>query len=76
MKGSSWAQSNLINISVMLDEIKGKHAHVPEGINIFVDFEGDLDESQKERLLRAANNCPVKQMMSGGLNINTVALSS
>ena len=52
----------------------GKHTHIPAGINIFVDFEGDLSVLQKERLLRAASECPVKKMMSGGLLINTVVV--
>ena len=73
-KGSSWAESDLMNIAVMLDEVKGAHAHIPEGINIFIKFEGNLTQSQKERLVQAANNCPVKQMMSAGLLINTVAM--
>ena len=73
-KGSSWAESDLMNIAVMLDEVKGAHAHIPEGINIFIKFEGNLSPLQKERLVQAANNCPVKQMMSAGIVINIVAL--
>ena len=72
MKNSSWADSTLVTISVMLEEVSGAHAHVPAGINMFITLEGTLSKSQKERLLRAANNCPVKQMMNSNLLINSV----
>lgn len=74
MKGSSWASSSLVNISVLLDEIAGNHAHVPDGVDITIELDGDLTDEQKERLMRAANNCPVKKMMSGGLLMNTSLL--
>lgn len=74
VRGSSWTDSELSNISVILDEVKGAHAHIPEGINLYIKFEGNLSQLQKERLVRAANNCPIKQMLSLGLLISTVIL--
>jgi putative redox protein len=73
-KSSSWASSNLVNISILLDEVSGTHAHVPEGVDMTIELEGDLTEVQRNRLLRAADNCPVKKMMSGGLLMNTSLL--
>lgn len=70
IKGSSWANCHLTRISVTMDEIMGSNAHVPEGVNMVVQLEGNLSLSHKERLLRAADNCPVKKMMSGGLKVN------
>jgi putative redox protein len=69
--GSSWASSNLVNISILLDEISGNHAHVPEGVDMMIELDGNLTDEQRKRLLRAADNCPVKKMMGGGLQMNT-----
>jgi putative redox protein len=70
IKGSSWANCYLTKISVTMDEIMGSNAHVPEGVNMVVQLESNLSLSHKKKLLRAADNCPVKKMMSGGLKIN------
>lgn len=68
---SSWADSNLINISVTLDEVNGTHPHNPVGVNVLVKLEGNLSGIQKDTLLRAASNCPVKKMLTGALQIKT-----
>ena len=68
---SSWADSNLSNISVTLDEVNGSHPHNPVGIDLFVTLEGNLSRVQKDTLLRAASNCPVKKMLNGNLKITT-----
>jgi putative redox protein len=70
IKGSSWANCHLTRISVTMDEVMGSNSHVPEGVNMVVQLEGNLSLLHKERLLRAADNCPVKKMMSGGLKIS------
>ena len=70
IKGSSWANCHLTRISIIMNEIMGSHAHVPEGVNMVIELEGNLSVLHKERLLRATDNCPVKKMMSGGLKIN------
>ena len=70
VKGSSWENCNLTRISVDMNEIMGSAAHVPEGVNMIVQLEGNLSSLHKDRLLRAADNCPVKKMMSGELKIN------
>lgn len=68
---SSWADSNLRNISVTLDEVNGSHPHNPVGIDLAVTLDGNLSMVQKNTLLRAASNCPVKKMMNGALLIKT-----
>ena len=70
IKGSSWANCHLSRISIIMNEVMGSAAHVPEGVNMIVELEGNLSVLHKERLLRAADNCPVKKMMSGGLKIS------
>lgn len=73
--GSSWKDCRLSNILVTVDEIKGLHKHVPVGLSIAIELEGNLTQIQKDRLLRVANNCPVKMMIGGGLEINSRLVS-
>lgn len=40
-------------------------------INRKVDFIGNLDETQKKRLLAVANACPVHKILSNPIEINT-----
>jgi putative redox protein len=68
---STWADSNLRNISVTLDEVNGPDPHHPVGIDLLVTLEGNLSGVQKNALLRAASNCPVKKMLNGALKIKT-----
>ena len=60
----------LRRIAVVLHEVPSDdHPHVPRGIDLQVSLDGDLTQAQMDRLLRAASNCPVKQMLSGRLEI-------
>lgn len=72
IKNSSWDNTELINISIVLNEIKGNHAHLPDGLDIVISLVGCISDIQKKRLLRASENCPVKKIISGGLLMNTV----
>ena len=47
----------------MLDEIQSK-----------IRVEGDLDETQRTRLLEIANRCPVHRTLSSEVNIRTTAV--
>ena len=43
-------------------------------IDIFdreLEFEGDLDEKQRKRLLNIANKCPVHRTLHGEVEVNT-----
>ncbi|MDA9555113.1 OsmC family protein [Pelobium sp.] len=40
-------------------------------INRKLNFIGNLDDSQKERLLVIANKCPIHKILSHSININT-----
>lgn len=71
LSNSAWSESTLDRVSVLLTEELGDHAHVPRGLRLDITLDGRLTEAQRERLIRAASNCPVKKMMSGGLEIST-----
>jgi hypothetical protein len=36
-------------------------------VALVLQLQGPLSDTQRQRLLRAAANCPVKRMMSGGM---------
>lgn len=38
----------------------------------FIELEGELDESQQERLIEIANKCPVHRTLTGKIDIHTV----
>ena len=67
---ASWGE--LRRITVVLKEVPSDdHPHVPKGIDIQVSLDGDLSPAHVDRLIRAASNCPVKRMLSAGLDITT-----
>jgi len=46
----------------------GEGKHLPTGLSLTVHLDApELTEAQRGRLLRVAERCPVKQMLSGGL---------
>ena len=59
-----WLESSLSEIHVEVREF-GDHPHMPSKLTINIRMEGNLSSSQKERLVRAANACPIKKMLSG-----------
>ena len=68
---SEWASSELTNISVELNEVLNEpNKHVPDGIEMQIKLTGKLSQNQKDRLLKAASNCPVKKMLNSDLKIN------
>ncbi len=71
LPNSAWNESSLDRVTVLLIEEMGDHAHVPRGLRLDITLDGRLTEAQRQRLIRAASNCPVKKMMSGGLEIAT-----
>ena len=71
ISNSGWNEASLDRVTVLLTEEMGDHAHVPRGLRLDITLDGNLTEAQRQRLIRAASNCPVKKMMSGGLEIST-----
>jgi uncharacterized OsmC-like protein len=66
VSGSSWQPSSLEHIAVNVKEVMGEHAHIPIEIIIRINLRGNLNSHQKNRLIRAAENCPIKKIISGG----------
>jgi uncharacterized OsmC-like protein len=67
----------LVRVRVRAAEHTQEGAHVPDGLSLSIELEGEqLTEPQRERLLRAASKCPVKQMLAGGMRdgVSTVLL--
>lgn len=52
--------------------------HMPLGLTVSIALEGSLTAEQRARLLRAAEKCPVKRIISGDLKegIQTVELKT
>lgn len=58
----------LTAVSIKVREQTPEGGHLPDGVEMEVVLEGEqLTEAQRQRLLRAAAKCPVKQMFSGGM---------
>jgi putative redox protein len=68
---SGWASATLDKVSIGLTE-HGDHPHIPSSISISIALGGNLTEEQKARLVRAAENCPVKKIMTGSTKLETV----
>jgi uncharacterized OsmC-like protein len=63
---SSWHDTKLESIKVFAEEVMGEnsHSHIPATIAIKISLKGTLTEAQKNILLRAAENCPVKNIIN------------
>lgn len=57
----------LKDIRVQVQEAKGKDAALARLIHL----EGELDEEQRQRMLKIANRCPVHKMLTEGLAVDT-----
>ena len=58
----------LRTVTVAVRERCAPGAHLPDGVELTLTLYGAaLTDAQRARLLRAAENCPVKRMMSGGM---------
>lgn len=57
-----------VKINIELDFIANENKTV---IHRQLEFIGDLDETQKKRLLAIANACPVHKMLSNPIEINS-----
>lgn len=58
----------LRRVGVVVRENTPEGGHLPDGVELDVSLEGEaLSTAQKERLMRAAERCPVKRMMTGGM---------
>ena len=66
----------LERVRVHAAEHTAENAHVPDGLSLELELIGELTEQQRERLLRAASKCPVKQMLTGGIKdgVSTVLI--
>ena len=64
---AAWEDASLKNVSVQVEEIMNKHAHIPAEIIIRLKFEGQLNQNQINRLEKAALHCPVKKILLGGI---------
>jgi uncharacterized OsmC-like protein len=45
--------------------------HHDQGVEVEIRLQGELSQAQRERLVRAAAKCPVKQMFAGASPITT-----
>jgi len=57
-----------VKIEVELDHIKEENRTV---IHRTIDFIGELDQKQRERLLVVANACPIHKILGNPIEINT-----
>lgn len=58
-----------INVEITLERDEGSNRTV---INRSLEFIGNLDQSQRNRLLAIANACPVHKILSNPIEINTI----
>lgn len=64
----------LRRIRVDIEEIpSATGGHVPEGLHIRLQLDGDLTPEQRERILAIAGRCPVKQMMTGKMPLGVTS---
>jgi len=58
----------LTGVQVRVEEHTAEGAHVPQSLSLQLRLRGEeLTEAQRQRLLRAAGNCPVKRMLKGDM---------
>lgn len=57
-----------VKLNIELEYITGENTTI---IDRKIEFIGNLDEAQKERLLAVANACPVHKILSNPIQINT-----
>lgn len=58
----------LQHVSCVVRERTLPGQHLPQGLELELRLQGEaLTQAQRERLLRAAANCPVKKMFGGGM---------
>jgi len=67
--------STLDRVECRVDEFfedgdRGKH--LPLGLRVWVRLDGHLTPPQRERLVRAAERCPVKRMIAGDMKEGVV----
>jgi len=68
----SWKSSRLENISVIVEEKLGNEKPIPRGLVIKLTLYGELSSKQIERIEHASSNCPVKQVILGGRDTNSI----
>lgn len=65
-----WAGSTLEEISVKVEEW-GDHPHIPDKLTVHIELKGKLTSEQKNTLLKASLNCPVKTMLTKGIKVES-----
>lgn len=60
----TWESSTLTGINITVAE-HGDHPHVPSKLTVDISLVGNLTPEHKQRLLKAADNCPVKKIITG-----------
>lgn len=66
IKSGKWPGKSIEKLSVSCSE-HGDDQHVPLNIQVELKLRSNLDEEQIKRLVAAAEKCPVKRMMKGGV---------
>lgn len=61
---------NSIEIALEAEVLKSENGQLTQ-INVQVKFNGDLDEKQKERILRVGEKCPVHKILNNPIQIET-----
>lgn len=60
----NWEGSTLTGINITVAE-HGDHPHVPSKLTVNISLVGNLTPEHKQRLLKVADNCPVKKIITG-----------
>jgi len=64
---ANWRHSKLENVTVTVREIMKNDMYVPEEINLGINLRGQLTAEQEKILMQAAEECPVRKMLTGEL---------
>ncbi len=56
-----------VSVDITLDKLEGKSKFIRS-----IEFKGDLDEAQRNRLMVVANKCPIHQTLTNPIEIETV----
>ena len=62
---------NLAGIETQVRRAKSEDAHTPHLLEKTVRLSGELDDSQRARLLEIGDKCPVHRMLTGGVKVQS-----
>ncbi|MEX6632141.1 bifunctional alpha/beta hydrolase/OsmC family protein [Hyphococcus lacteus] len=62
---------NVEDVEIRIRRAKSEDAHVPHLLEKELRITGDLDETQRARLLEIADKCPVHRVLTEGVTVNS-----